>query len=83
MKAALIVAFLAACYAIAGTIDYGVLHAAAEDRARPAQEEARIWSRKCARQGKDALLVKADGGPWQARCMERRTLAIPRAEPKA
>ena len=73
--------FLLACYALVGTMEYRVESAIAAERlaqrkARAPEEPARIWSRKCARQGKDVYATRADGGPWKITCIPRRTLSV-------
>ncbi len=39
------------------------------------QSRAVIWSKRCERQGKDALVKRADDQPWQIHCVERRVLS--------
>ena len=84
VKAGLALGFVGACYLAVGTIDYHVLAGLAAERtarpaAVPAPAPAPIWSKKCERQGKDTLAAKADGKPWEARCVERRVLTVPAA----
>ena len=38
------------------------------------EPRARIWSKKCERQGKDSLATQADKEPWKVRCIPRRVL---------
>ena len=73
--------FVLGCYALASTIEYRVETAIAAERAatvraRAPEEPARIWSKKCARQGKDVFATRADGGPWKVTCIPRRTLSV-------
>lgn len=35
-----------------------------------------VWSKRCERQGKDALVKRADMQPWQIHCVPRRVLTV-------
>ena len=65
-------AFILGAFAAAGTMEFNDRLAAAEERiAKPtAHGEARIWSRKCERQGKRVFATQADGGRWRITCVK-------------
>lgn len=81
MKATFALVVLVMAYLTVSTADYNDKAAAAEERAAkrktiPATEPAPIWSKKCERKGQDALVKRADMGPWTIHCMPRRVLTV-------
>ena len=71
MKAAAAIAYLIAAYLIVGTLDYNQQVAAAQE-AKAERDQARIWSKKCAKQGLQIFATQKDGGKWEIRCVDGR-----------
>src|SRR3990167_4911063 len=69
-----VVVFILA-YGIAGTVDYNDAKAqereylAAKKAKRSQDQPARIWSKRCQREGKRILAVQSDGGRWKISCV--------------
>ena len=66
-------AFVFACMLAVQSIDYHVARAGAAEKAETARRaeanRARIWSKRCERQGKQILATKADGEGWKIKCV--------------
>jgi hypothetical protein len=74
MKPALYLVIVLGLYVLVGTLDFNDKLAAATERAQRApktatQNEARLWSKKCERRGKQILATQADGGKWVLKCV--------------
>lgn len=85
LNVALAVALIVLAYAKTGTESYADA-LDAESRAKTERvarakraDPARIWSQRCERQGKDVFATRADGKPWEIRCVTRQVLDLPPA----
>ena len=69
MRTALAGMFIFCCYLYASNEDYKIQAAAAKEAKG---DPARIWSRKCQREGKQIFASKSDKGPWVIKCVDGR-----------
>lgn len=80
---AVAIALLVAYFGVIGPMDYADdlmreaetkvlrarLAAAEQPQAAPSPPEARIWSKRCAKQGKQFVAWQADGDRWHLQCV--------------